>query len=275
MKKETIAIILILIILGLGVFVAIKYSSSINIKNIVLGNKNSEDQIQQINSETKNYSAKSPQYNYEVKADYPEFSGLKNIDAQNKINQDVKSSIITIAEQFETDSKTNCDFSNLPGPKPEWICEMSAAFDGFNLVNNKILSVKIVYYQFTGGAHGGATYEFINYNAANGERINWESVFKKDSGYLKIISDYSKNNLGQQLLKPEDSMSDSGWIEEGTAPKNENYNTNVGFTKDGFLVIFQQYQVAAYAAGPQEVTVPYDQLKDAIDSSGALAGIIK
>jgi len=268
MKKTTIAvIILILAVLTGGVFVALKYSGTIGSKNIKPETDNSTPQVK---SETKSYSENNKQFNYDVKADYPEFSGLKNTEAQNKINQDIKNSIITITDQFKTDSKTNCNFSDLPDNPPDWVCEIVVAFDGFNLVNNKILSAKIEYYQFTGGAHGGTTYDFINYSIDSGEKINWDQIFKKDSDYLKIISDYAKNSLNRQLLKPEDSMSDLGWIEEGTSPISDNYNTNVGFNKDGLVIVFQQYQVAAYAAGPQEVTIPYTQLESAINPNGLL-----
>lgn len=260
MKKIIVAIVLIFIILGLGIFCIFKYLNT-------TGNNNA---AQQFSSETKNFSEESTQYNYKVNADYPEFSGLQNTDAQNKINQDAKNFVTSIADKFKEDSKTNCDFSNLPGPKPEWTCELFIALDGFNLVNNKVLSIEIEYYQFTGGAHGGTTYEFLNYNNDNGERINWRDVFKQNSDYLKIISDYSKNNLDQQLLKPSEPLSDSNWIERGTAPTSENYNTNVGFNSDGLAIVFQQYQVAAYAAGPQVVTVPYSQLESVIDPAGLL-----
>lgn len=257
-KGIILTIILVLIILGLVVFGAINYLNSQK-KESAPASSNSYT-APQIKSQAKNFSEKSAEYNYEVNADYPEFSGLENADAQNKINQDAKNIVTTAIDKFKEDSKTNCNFSNLPGPKPEWVCEMDVAFDGFNFVNNKILSAKIEFYYFTGGAHGATTFEFLNYNTTTGEQINWQDVFKKDSDYLKIISDYSKNNLDQQLLKPDEPQSDSGWIEQGTAPTNDNYNTNVGFNKDGVVVIFQQYQVAAYAAGPQEVTVPYSQL---------------
>lgn len=256
--RISIVIILFLIVLGFVGYGALIYFNPPKTENL------------SVKSEIKNISEKSAQYNYEVNADYPEFSGLKNIDAQNKINQDAKNFVIATADKFKEDSKTNCDFSNLPGPKPEWVCELDVAFDNFNLTNDKILSVKIEYYQFTGGAHGGTTYEFLNYNIATGERINWQDVFKKNSDYLRIISEYSKNNLGQQLLKPNEPLSDANWIERGTAPASENYNSNVGFNNDGVAIVFQQYQVAAYAAGPQEVTVPYNQLKDAIEIAGLL-----
>lgn len=273
MKKTTIAYLIITLVLIAGIFIFLQQSNSfqykINVKNVFPEKKT----VLQIKSEIKNYSQKNTQYNYEVKADYPEFSGFEKVETQNKINQDAKNFVIAITDKFENDSKTNCDFSNLPGPKPEWSCELDVAFDGFSLVDNKILSAKIEYYQFTGGAHGGTTYEFLNYNVDSGEKINWQDVFKKDSDYLKIISNYSKDNLSNQLLKPDEPLSDSGWIEQGTAPTNDNYNTNIGFDKDGLTIVFQQYQVAAYAAGPQQVLIPYLQLKDVINPNGLLKNI--
>jgi hypothetical protein len=41
------------------------------------------------------------------------------------------------------------------------------------------------------------------------------------------------------------------------------------------LITFDEYQVAAYAAGPQTVVVPYSELKGLIDPQGALGNFIQ
>ncbi len=59
----------------------------------------------------------------------------------------------------------------------------------------------------------------------------------------------------------------------GAQPTPENYG-NWNITPDGLLITFDEYQVAAYAAGPQEVVVPYTELQSVIDPHGPLQGFL-
>ena len=55
----------------------------------------------------------------------------------------------------------------------------------------------------------------------------------------------------------------------GADPLPDNYRTwNIAV--DGLVITFDAYQVAAYAAGPQIVTIPYMELQAIIDPSGPL-----
>ncbi len=55
-------------------------------------------------------------------------------------------------------------------------------------------------------------------------------------------------------------MSDDEWIATGAGPKAENFDS-WNITKTGILINFDPYQVAAYAAGPQDVLIPYEEIK--------------
>ncbi|MFS8085155.1 MAG: RsiV family protein, partial [Acidobacteriota bacterium] len=46
-------------------------------------------------------------------------------------------------------------------------------------------------------------------------------------------------------------------------------------TKKGLWIVFDPYQVASYAAGPQTVLVPYSVLKDIIKPDGPVAALAK
>jgi hypothetical protein len=49
----------------------------------------------------------------------------------------------------------------------------------------------------------------------------------------------------------------------------------LAITKKGLWITFDPYQVAAYAAGPQTVLVPYSALKDIIKPDGPVATFAK
>jgi hypothetical protein len=276
MNKKTIAISAFIVVIIIGGICLFKYSQ--DVKKL---EKPATEYV--VKPTTISSSEENKTDNYKIILGYPQFTGIKNQDAQTKINADIKKHIFDIISDDRKSSKENCNFSNLGKDAPDWQCEYDITFDSFDTVADKLLSIKMEYYQFTGGAHGGTQFEYLNYNLETGEKINWQDVFKKDSNYLQVISDYSKIQLKKQLLQGQESMSDEKWITEGTKPNPDNYNTNVGFYSEsskaaenrGLSVTFQQYQVAAYAQGPVEIVVPYTELRDVIDANGLLGKLVK
>ena len=61
---------------------------------------------------------------------------------------------------------------------------------------------------------------------------------------------------------------------EGAAPTPENYKS-WNMQPDGLRITFDPYQVAAYAAGPQTVFVPYSELGDIMRPDGPLGAFIQ
>ena len=63
-------------------------------------------------------------------------------------------------------------------------------------------------------------------------------------------------------------------IQSGASARADNYKA-WAITKKGLWITFDPYQVAAYAAGPQYVLVPYSALKDIIKPDGPVAALAK
>src|SRR5262249_30472423 len=102
----------------------------------------------------------------------------------------------------------------------------------------------------------------------HGAILKLADLFQPNSNYLKVISDYCIKEIKKL------DVSDDEWIRNGAGPKLENYDSwNV--TPEGLQITFDAYQVASYAAGPQEVTVPYSLLKPIINPDGPLAAFVK
>ncbi|MDO8530476.1 MAG: DUF3298 and DUF4163 domain-containing protein [bacterium] len=270
MTKNTAILLLILtLLLVAGVFSGFMYLSKIRELSPVVV---SEEGItaDTVAHETKTHTEESKEFFYNISLQYPEFSEIKNTAAQTKINEDVKSAAFKAAEDFKKEIICSAESKTTAPP-----CELIVEFKHFEIVSQKILSLGALYYYYTQGAHGSSVYVFSNYNLVDGSTVGWKSVFKDDSPYINAISEYSKKELVKKLTTGEDSLSDEGWITDGTKPTEENYNTNVGFTPDGLIILFQQYQVAAYAAGPQELAIPYAELKSFIDPDGLLGELAK
>lgn len=273
MKKYIAPVVtfLVLVIIAAGLFYVLKiYPEN---KNQPPVDTNQPDAVQNttITTETKAYFEENKDENYKFDIKYPEFSSFKNAEAQTKVNADIKNKVL--AERDEFKKTLNCkgtpDDDQVGNP-----CVFNTEFNAHVIVNNKILSVPLQNYYYTQGAHGSVLIWFANYDIETGEAVDFKNVFIGD--YVKFIADYSKAELVKKIGTGTNAMSDTDWIQRGTDfAVAENYEGNIGFKSDGITVVFQQYQVAAYAAGPQTVFIPYTALTSIISPTGPLAELAK
>jgi hypothetical protein len=121
-----------------------------------------------------------------------------------------------------------------------------------------ILSLSAVTEHYTGGAHGNRTVYFININPENGEDITLNSVFK--TGYESALrSEAEKAFRKARELDEYQDLTEAGFeFPEGKFELNSNY----GFGSNGIVFCFNAYEIAPYAMGPTEFTVPWSALKE-------------
>lgn len=116
-----------------------------------------------------------------------------------------------------------------------------------------------------GAAHPGNFSMTLNYDLGTGRELELGDLFLPGANYLETISNYCISELRKQPYF-------DSFTTEGASPSLENYrNWNIKY--DGLMITFDTYQVAPGAAGPQIVTVPYDQIQDLINPQGALGGM--
>lgn len=117
-----------------------------------------------------------------------------------------------------------------------------------------LLSVVFTEYAYTGGAHPNTTYTTFTFDLVNERQLLWPDLLA-DGMTLEAVAAIVQPALAETLTE----MTDPEWLATGTAPTPENY-ANFALTADGLLILFPPYQVAAYAAGPQQMTLPYSDL---------------
>ena len=126
-----------------------------------------------------------------------------------------------------------------------------------------ILSLKIQISTYIAQtAHPNSHTRVVNYDLEAGQDLSLDQLFQSGSDYLKTIANYC---IAQLKTRPIDFQVNA----KGADPTPQNYS-NWNITPDGLMITFDPYQVAAYAAGPQVVTVPYSALKSIIDPNGPI-----
>lgn len=138
----------------------------------------------------------------------------------------------------------------------------------FNKAN--LLSYTVERFDYTGGAHGMTTDSCFTILLDKGRFLKQEDLFEEASldkiAELIIKSIAKDNNLDDPI-----KLEDQGFF----SVKEIFPNGNIYATDEGITWIYNPYDIAAYAIGSVEVTIPYAELKPYLKPQNPLSGFIK
>lgn len=166
-------------------------------------------------------------------------------------------------------------------PEIDQIAEIAKESEGFELPSGMVSGLWMSYTMFmqtpqiasvrlefspyaAGAAHPNHYSRSINFDMAAGKEIALADVFKPAVNPIKQMSAYATANLkARDLLM----------FPEGALPTPENYRV-WNLSPKGMVMTFDHYQVMPYAAGMQEVTMPYRVMRNWLSKLGlaAMAG---
>lgn len=199
---------------------------------------------------------------YEV--NYPEFTGLDSL-VERKLRREIAATVSMgnpeaegksmkqIGDEFVQDYD---DFKKeMPDASGGWYYNADVNVE---VSTDTLISLTVAEDYFTGGAHGGSGTYFININPSTGAEFTLDNLLK--SGYQEHLT-----KIGEEVFRKVHEIPD-------TASLNENYfefpddkfqlNQNYGFRREGIVFYFNNYEIAPYAAGPTEIVIPYETIKD-------------
>ena len=198
----------------------------------------------------------------------PVLTGLSDSKVQEKINAMIEKEIMDFKNEFEPMAKESYEDmkSFEPNPRP-YVASIS-----FEEKCNQegILSLYVVYYEYTGGAHGMHTDISYNIDLETGELITYDSLFKEDFNYKSVIdkniyrqTDEIKQQYINEALSRGESAEDAfipyqGF--EGIADDQPFY-----IKDDRIGVYFGLYEIASYAAGIPTFEIPVSELEEGVN----------
>ena len=181
---------------------------------------------------------------HDIKISYPA-TGVSRIDAQ----------IAGWAQRLASDFRRDVAQAGDARGALSWSSELS-----YEVKRNDgaVLSLLFTHYTFTGGAHPNSSFRTFHFLLPDGHDAEIGELFSARG--IRRISDISINEL-KERLGGRDGFADEDWIRRGAGPNPANFVRFV-LRPERLIVYFDAYQVAAYAAGPQEVTIPLARLRD-------------
>jgi hypothetical protein len=127
--------------------------------------------------------------------------------------------------------------------------------------SDRFLSLQFAESVYTGGAHPNLLFHTFSFDLETEQVVSLGDIFVPDSTPLETIQPIIQFNLELQMTEMFGSITDleRDWIMDGTGDDLNNYR-NFALTDDAVVFFFEPYQVAAYAAGPFTVEIPFTDL---------------
>lgn len=184
---------------------------------------------------------------------------LGNPEITNSINFEIETLVIdalTIGAQSNIQVKTieasiiafNQEYETFKTVFPESSQIWGAQIDGEVLFkSSEIISISITSYVNTGGAHGILNISFLNFNSLTGKQIANKDLFTDIDGFKAVAETYF-----QKAIKENDVVFDQNKFE---------LPTNIGYTDDGLVLLYNTYEIAPYSTGIIEFTIPFKAIE--------------
>ena len=226
---------------------------------------------------SKQIREKNKKLKYEVAAAYPQLTG--SVDPTfEKFNQTVRSSINRKVSDFKKEmTPTTEDEPDAENPAIDDSLGSDITI-GYTvaLAKDDLIGIEFTVSSYSAGAaHPNSYTEVVNFDLKNGKLIKLAELFQPGAKYLQTLSTYCIQALKKQAKEQgADAMLDDDWIQKGAGAELTNY-ANWCITKKGLEITVDPYQVAAYAAGPQTVLVPYSALKEIVKLEGPVGQFVK
>ncbi len=169
-------------------------------------------------------------------------------DALTELNKEIADDVSKNMDEYKEYAENDIvERGELPGDNYTYECDCVVT-----KADEEIVSIIYTYYAFSGGAHPSTWYVSHNFSTKSGEKLNAANVVSDMDSLPKLLEDRIENEYETEDLYFEDDLE---------VAIKEHYDTagDYTFTLDhaGITFYFSAYDLAAYAAGAQIVTINY------------------
>ncbi len=119
-----------------------------------------------------------------------------------------------------------------------------------NYESETIICITVNSYLDTGGAHGNSLVTFLNFDKKNGRLLKREDIIKDEEAFRDFAKPYF--DKATKPMSNDESVQDMFFGEDFQLPEN------IGFSEKGIILLYNIYEIASYAQGVTEFTIPYD-----------------
>lgn len=145
-------------------------------------------------------------------------------------------------------NKFDSEFKRFKEEFEESAMVWDASFDGeVTYQSSELISIAINSYVNSGGAHGNSNVTFFNFDT-NGKLLSFNDLFTNKSELTAKVKSYFDEET-------EGNTTSYFFGEEFHLP------ANIGFNDEGVIFFYNVYEIASYADGVTEFTIPFEEIE--------------
>jgi len=196
-----------------------------------------------------------PTLNYVLDVTYPQITGMDLSKSSMTFNERIRLMVENDIKSFKDSVKRDqIHKQTLPKEVQHYTLKIDYDIDVIHPLS--MVSVRFATESMLAGhAHPYHGHRVLNFDLMNNKEIALNDLFKPKAKFLEVFAQYANQKLQQTV-----GEKDKWMIAEGTKPIAKNFK-NWNIEDDAILITFDEYQVAPYVYGPQEVTIPFSELK--------------
>lgn len=177
------------------------------------------------------------------------------VEAMNQTMQELQASVLSAAR---TDAM-NLD-TEMSGDTAQPVYSMALTIDGDNAItylDDHYVCVRADGYEYTGGAHGTPFRQYFVFDRETGARLSLSDVVENPVEELQAKVGTAFRELAEKTNFAFESPEDL----EHTVADGISYESPFYLSETGVVFYYAPYEIASYAEGFPEVTIPYSELE--------------
>lgn len=200
------------------------------------------------------------------------------VEAMNQTMQELQASVLSAArtDSMNLDTEMSIDTTESDGSEEETLPQeadaaqpvysMALTIDGDDAItylDDHYVCVRADGYEYTGGAHGTPFRQYFVFDRETGARLSLSDVVENPVEELQAKVGAAFRKLAEKTNFAFESPEDL----EHTVADGISYESPFYLSETGVVFYYAPYEIASYAEGFPEVTIPYSELEMRIELS--------
>lgn len=198
------------------------------------------------------------------------------VEAMNQTMQELQASVLSAArtDSMNLDTEMSIDTAESDGSEEETLPQeadaaqpvysMALTIDGDDAItylDDHYVCVRADGYEYTGGAHGTPFRQYFVFDRETGARLSLSDVVENPVEELQAKVGAAFRELAEKTNFAFESPEDL----EHTVADGISYESPFYLSETGVVFYYAPYEIASYAEGFPEVTIPYSELEMRIE----------
>ncbi|ETN94547.1 hypothetical protein P278_24900 [Zhouia amylolytica AD3] len=198
-----------------------------------------------------------------VSINLPKATGNFVADSINQHLNDYAIQVLNYTEEHTSESIKQevenfvSEYQKMKKDFPDMAAVWEATIDGnVSYQTEDLISLQLDSYVYTGGAHGYGAVSYMNIDAKTGALLETKDLFTDFSAFKVLVE---KKFRQIHNIPEKESINSTGFMFDNDVFE---LPQNIGYNEKGIVLIYNPYDIAAYAEGMIKIEIPFDDLQN-------------